>query len=495
MFGVSRFANKLLGRKSETGNGRLETGDQRVETVADERTMAIGQVWAQVSAHINSLDPEDWNLWHWLQDLYYDERQLFAITISAGRLYRWPVSVDGDTVAVGEPVAVVVEFAEADDNPLRAQGAPAPRLGEERAAMDDIRRLSPMPTVRRMQDGRWVGCSVLCTATVNKMGILDSRALFDSFVERFQGDGSEYINLLHLGGGKSQIGCLRHVWREEKLLVGIYEFFADDPVAEAVARTLAEDEDGFWGGSIEFKHFGEPHLVEVAEGVKLPMTHDGQLFGYSIARNQDCAAWYTGNVVMERAMTKREREIALELLGDEELVDQLQERLGEANRALEGAVTRTVQQEHREHREGAESTESLETGELETGDLGSDEPVVYELEPEALAQIAGAVVEHRAVSGRFEQLALDFEQRVETALGRIDALTHELEERAVALDGRLGKLEQEEQARYRQYDLEKPKQPVVKFGVRPRERAKASDEPDVQQESPFARKTREKRGK
>ena len=199
-------------------------------------------------------------------------------------------------------------------------------------------------------------------------------------------------------------------------------------------------------------------------------------------------------------MTKREREIALELLGDEALVEQLQERLGEANRALDGAVTRTVQQEHREHGEGAEGEERLETGDWETGDSetgdsGSDEPVIYELEPEALAVIAGAVVEHRAVSGRFEQLALDFEQRVEAALGRIDALTQELEERAVALDGRLGKLEQEEQARYRQYDLEKPKQPVVKFGVRPRERARANDEPDVQQESPFARKTREKRGK
>jgi hypothetical protein len=36
---------------------------------------------------------------------------------------------------------------------------------------------------------------------------------------------------------------------------------------------------------------------------------------------------------------------------------------------------------------------------------------------------------------------------------------------------------------------------VVKFGVRPRERAKVSDEPDVQQESVFARKTREKRVK
>jgi hypothetical protein len=55
--------------------------------VLDERTMALGQIWQQVSAAINKRDPEDWNAWHWQQDLYYDPStssgtgHLFAITI------------------------------------------------------------------------------------------------------------------------------------------------------------------------------------------------------------------------------------------------------------------------------------------------------------------------------------------------------------------------------------------------------------------------------
>ena len=97
----------------------------------DERTIAIGQIWQQVSVAINERDPEDWNAWHWLQDLYYDpsadpstssgessgqaQGQLFAITISGGRLFRWPVSVDGDTVTVGDPVAVQVQFTETSE--------------------------------------------------------------------------------------------------------------------------------------------------------------------------------------------------------------------------------------------------------------------------------------------------------------------------------------------------------------------------------------------
>jgi hypothetical protein len=190
--------------------------------------------------------------------------------------------------------------------------------------------------------------SILCTATVNKLGILDSRQLFDSFVARFKGDGSEYINVLHLGGGESRIGTLRHIWREDKLLVGLYEFTPGDAVAEATARTLATDEAGYWGGSIEFRHFGQPLLVEVADGIRLPATHDGQLLGYSIARNQDCAAWYTGNVeALERTMTARDRAVALELLGDETLVEELASRLGEANRTLAEAVTYRVTNDQR----------------------------------------------------------------------------------------------------------------------------------------------------
>jgi len=72
-----------------------------------------------------------------------------------------------------------------------------------------------------------------------------------------------------------------------------------------------------------------------------------------------------------------------------------------------------------------------------------------------------------------------------------------LEQRATALSERMGRLEQDDQTRYREYDERKPKQPVVKFGVRPRHRAQNGEngEPvvDVQQESGFARKARERR--
>jgi len=169
-----------------------------VEAGADrmaERTIAFEHIAAQVvglvRAQLAATDPDNY---HWMQDLYYDNGTLFAVTVSAGRLWRWPVALDrNDQVSVGEPVIVKVNFSVTNE-------APAGR----------------MSTLRETSDGRWLGASVLCTATVNKMGILDSRGLFDSFIARFKGDGSEYINLLHLGGGVSKIGVLRHIFRDDK---------------------------------------------------------------------------------------------------------------------------------------------------------------------------------------------------------------------------------------------------------------------------------------
>jgi hypothetical protein len=120
--------------------------------------------------------------------------------------------------------------------------------------------------------------------------------------------------------------------------------------------------------------------------------------------------------------------------------------------------------------------------------------MVYELEPEALVQIADQVAQHRTVQGRYDQLNLLLEQRVGEVLTRLEQLSSDLEQRATTLNERLGKLEQDDQVRYREYDASKPKQPVVKFGVRPRER-QVNGVPDVKQESKFAARARERRAK
>ena len=187
-------------------------------------------------------------------------------------------------------------------------------------------------------------------------------------------------------------------------------------------------------------------------------------------------------------MTEKDRAVALELLGDSELVDQLAGRLDDANRTLADAVTYSVTTN--------DQRPTTNDGQPPTADGGhaDDEPMVYELEPEALEQIADQVAQHRTVQGRYEQVTQLVEQRVNEVLTRLEQLSSDLEQRATQLTERLGRLEQDDQSRYREYDASKPKQPVVKLGVRPRER-QANGVPDVKQESKFAARARERRAK
>jgi len=481
---ISNFVDKV--RRPSTSSGAVSSAGELVEPVADDaavkaRTIAFEHIAAQVVALVRAkLAETDPDNYHWMQDLYYDNGALFAVTVSAGRLWRWPVTLDrNDQVSVGDPVIVKVNFSVTNDAPT-----------------------GRMSTLRETNDGRWLGASVLCTATVNKMGILDSRGLFDSFIKRFKGDGSEYINLLHLGGGVSRIGTLRHVFRDDKLLVGIYELDKDDPVAVATARTLAADGDGYWGGSIEFRHFGEPTLLEVAEGISLPVTTDGELLGYSIARSADCAAWATCNLVFETRglMTDKDKAVALELLGDEALVAQLAARLGDKNRTLEGAITYTVEEQQPTNDQRPMTNEPEPAA--SSGGLDA-EPIEYELDKAAVATLSDVVME-RAVRPLVDERTGALRSHVDDVMSaftvQVAAATASLAQLEERVEQRLAKLEQDDQVRYQQYDQAKPPQPVIKLGVRPRAIAAGPGGTPAGKvteigESEFARKTREKRQK
>ncbi|MDQ3247689.1 MAG: hypothetical protein M3Q45_00635, partial [Chloroflexota bacterium] len=261
----------------------------------------------------------------------------------------------------------------------------------------------------------------------------------------------------------------------------------------AVARTLADDVDGYWGGSIEFRHFGEPTLLEVADGISLPVTTDGQLLGYSIARNADCAAWATCNLVYETRglMTDKDRAVALELLGDETLVAQLAARLGDKNRTLDGAITYTV-----------EEPTTSET--IVDSPMLTDAPVEYELDEAAVATLTDVVMQ-RAVTPLVDERTGALRSHVDDVMAaftsQVATATAQLTQLETRIEARLATLELGDQARYQQYDQARPPQRVIKLGVRPRGVATNSPTAKTAQwapetgESEFARKAREKRQK
>lgn len=295
-----------------------------------------GQVITLLDAYNMENAGENWTNYHFLQDLYMDEEGgMYCISVSDGVLYKWSVSVDLATNAVGlgEPTMVKPFFSE--------NGSESGGSEKEEPVQQTIKPFR----VRKRTDGRYEALAILSTCQLNKSGEIDSRKLFDCFVNRFKGDGSEYINIYHIGRAATRIGELKTIFREENLLIGHY-VLDDSPVANAVGRTLAADEEGKWGGSIEFWSDDEGVMVEIAEDIYVRAFDTGTLFGYSIAPSAHGAAWGTMNMQLERTMTPAGKLVVDELLGgDEEAKKAFEQMVDTRNARINepGVVTRTTE--------------------------------------------------------------------------------------------------------------------------------------------------------
>lgn len=360
------------------------------------RDMALTQVGSQVMEMFdkrNMEQPADEGNYHFFQDLYMgDDGTFYAISISGGRLFKWRLEVDAqnNVVELGVPAMVKPQFTEAVQGRTR---------------------------VREREDGRFEAFSVMSTAMLNKDGQIDTRALYDSFCERFKGDGREYINIYHLGRDATRIGEIRSIFREENLLVGYY-VLDDNLVAKRVAETLSKDESGLWGGSIEFFSDDEPQPIEVSQGVTAEVFTSGTLLGYSIAKTVHGAAWGTEHYAREK-MDKRNKQNVLDLLnGDESAVAIVEQWLDERNERIKasGAITRTAEGEVEEQlAEGEEQTAEIEeqVAEEVTDQVEGEEEVerVIELDAETLDMITAAVVNSEWMMG-FHEAFMALEARV-----------------------------------------------------------------------------------
>ena len=353
------------------------------------RDMALTQVGQQIWVMLdkrNMESPEDEMNYHYLQDMYVGNGgDFYAVTISGGKLFKWRVEIDAQSnvVDLGVPTMVKLQFTQTVNGQTR---------------------------VSKREDGRFQAFSVLSTALLNKDNQIDSRALYDSFCERFAGDGREYINIYHLGHDATRVGELLSIFREENLLVGYY-VLDDNLVANRIAETLMADREGRWGGSIEFFSDDEPELIQVADGVTAGVFTKGTLLGYSLAKAVHGAAWGTEHLVREN-MDERNKAQVLELLGNDEgalgVVEQWLDARNERIRES-GAITRTT----------GEEVEQLDAEEVEqvVEDAGEVERVV-ELDEETVGMIVDAVLQSEWMTG-FHQAFMALEARVDAIDGMV----------------------------------------------------------------------------
>lgn len=293
----------------------------------DIAMMNVGQqVWAALDNYnFNSgtmmTEDTSGNDYHWLQDLYVaDDGSIYAISCSNGKLYRWPVTIATDnTVTIGQNQEVTPLFI---GNPQE----------------QTFSRVH-----RNAQTGRYEGFAVMGTCALNKDNAIDARCLFDCFVERFTGK-REYINIYHLGGDVTRIGEITMIFRADNLLVGHY-ILDDNPVANAAGATLAADETGEWGGSIEFLSDDEGKPTEVATNVFATVYTKGTLQGFSVARAVHGAAWGTSHFITRepQKMDKKLEDSISQLLGNNaEALEQFKQWIDGKNLRLVDSITQTA---------------------------------------------------------------------------------------------------------------------------------------------------------
>jgi hypothetical protein len=251
-------------------------------------------------------------------DVYIDDQSTFAlITKDDGKLYKVPVTVGADNnVTIGEYEQVAMEFT-----PVAA---------------------ARQVQIKRSADGsvRWFAMPA-CTAVLNRDGEIDSRALFDGFVEYAERTGNyPQLDFFHLGEHLI-LGQADWVARDGATYCAS-GLFDDTPIARAAIKSL-EANDGYWGLSIAYIATKGPEIIRSKEGIEIHVFNDGINRFISLLPENTAASILTSITTLEgvNRMNEKVKAALKKLTGDdEELLNELALKLDTVNRNAEGMINR-----------------------------------------------------------------------------------------------------------------------------------------------------------
>ncbi len=437
--------------------------EAEAEEPEQERGLSLSQIGEQFWL---GLQESEEHREGWPVDFYLDGADMYALVAERGKMYRVPVVVgDGGLVA-------------GDWQEVETFHQPVGRT-----------------LVSRQADGRYRWLNISATATLNRVAEIDSRALFDSFIT-YARESGEYPerDFFHLGE-PAAIGRADLLERDDAVLISSGLFY-DTPLAQAVARAI-QAEPGEWGDSISYRPMAEPDLLEVAEGVRVPVYSRGRLHYISTLPENRAASLFTTATVGEVTRMRQEiKDALLRLTAHGLKEDEIETIIGavdETNRAIQddGLVNRE---------DGAEAPCNCEDGECDCAEEGAGEPEaatggedappdeeaepepverLVELDAEALAAIVAQVLADPALAGLQEQMR--------SLAGQVDGLQAEVErmradgiKRSTDQENRLVALERDDETKQRQWQADLPARATstTRVTYRPRD-AKAEEGADA----------------
>ena len=451
--GDDRMTLREAWRKLVGMIGGLLDGQDKLERMAQaERFRAIGMMRVQEQIWTALQESESWA---WPVDVYIGDDWIYTLVARDGKLYRINLFLEGDQIV----------------------------LGEWQQVTEIHQPVAQRMSVQRQADGQWRWLNISGAAVLNRVGEIDSMALFDNMARRAEESGEYPYRTFYHQGEAFKIGQADLLARDGALYItsGVFD---DNPLARAVVRAL-QDEPEYWGDSIGYLPVGAPDMVEVAEGVEVPVYTDGIHREISTLPEQNAASLFTVPSVQQQEVSRMNPQVleALERLREkhgleQEAIDELVNLADQTNRGIEdeGLITRDGEAEQEQEQPQAGEQEP-EAEELE------QEPQERDMEPESDEEPGDEVIEldEEAVDAIVDRVA-ESEQftAITQRLDELQALVTELvqgqeaaekarAEREEAVNSRLADLERSDEDKQREWLEDQPRRRTVRVTHRPRQ--------------------------
>lgn len=387
------------------------------------RAISLDMLYSQVMQMVYAMQPQTPEApaeqWISPMGIYREGDELFLVCARGGKLWKQGINIaDDDTITFDTPTQVQETFT------------PVTRL-----------------SITRDESGkpRWI--ATVATAVLNRVGEIDSKALFDSFIDHARKTGEYPVyDVMHYENAL-RIGVADFVAREgiAYMATGTFD---DNEFAQAAARGLEKEPD-YWGHSISYLKQGEPEILRVGD-VSIPVFTKGINRFISVCPRSRAANLFTDAAVQRgvKNMTDEEKKILAQLVGEEQAARKIAE-LGDLNRTVAeaGLITREVTPTPAADGKTADgtTTPALATpgapgapGAKPTGTPPAPAPATEEKKPEANVVLQTIADQLAALKAEVQASLATTASAMQNVEGAVDALV-----------GRVAKLERTDEEKLR----------------------------------------------
>lgn len=134
---------------------------------------------------------------------------------------------------------------------------------------------------------------IACTAVLNRVGEIDSRQLFDSFIQRQKLNGyAPDLLFYHINDNPMfRLGKVVKTLRDGYNYIAVAEFDLSNKLSNLFASSIENNPD-YWGISIGYQPYGDPELVRTKNGV-VQVYNDGAILEISLLPEAHAASHFT----------------------------------------------------------------------------------------------------------------------------------------------------------------------------------------------------------